>query len=472
MKKLKNKILTFFLIFTLFVAIQQSKDLPLKTNRITDKILLVSAMTGNSTMVGIDSPDGLVVIDAMWSPAIAEKSRRIIEKEFGKSQIRYYINSNPDILAIGGNTVFKDSISIAHFDCKEAIKKRNKNLKEYLTDRASEFQERVDRTENKMKEIDPESEKYKSSKQWSDLCKQITTDFTEGFEIKIPEITFSDKMIIAIGDLTLELIYFGNASSAGDIIAFIPEEGFLFTGDLFHYHHVLPLFYSLKPDINRWTDVAEYLSLNKKNITHIARSNGNRCWNWSDLESRFKLLHDIIRKVEEADNKNLQLNELLSQLTDVEIEFPYVKEWDTYQEIGNAVIRSDVKRISTSLWKENHKSAFKEIKLQYEEAGIEKAIQIFNQLKDLNENEYYFAENELNNYGYVLLKMKKVSIAIEFFKMNIVLFPKSANVYDSLGEAYMRSGDRKKAIQNYKKSLELNPNNTNAAKMLQRLLIN
>jgi tetratricopeptide (TPR) repeat protein len=55
------------------------------------------------------------------------------------------------------------------------------------------------------------------------------------------------------------------------------------------------------------------------------------------------------------------------------------------------------------------------------------------------------------------------------FKINVEDHPKSANVYNSLGEAYMINGDKNAAIENYKKSLELNPNNGNAREMLKRL---
>ena len=53
--------------------------------------------------------------------------------------------------------------------------------------------------------------------------------------------------------------------------------------------------------------------------------------------------------------------------------------------------------------------------------------------------------------------------------MNVKLYPKSSNVYDSLGEAYMKNGDKELAIENYKKSLELAPNNENAKQMLIKL---
>ena len=47
--------------------------------------------------------------------------------------------------------------------------------------------------------------------------------------------------------------------------------------------------------------------------------------------------------------------------------------------------------------------------------------------------------------------------------------PESSNAYDSFAEAYMKHGDTKLAIKNYKKSLALNPENENAVKMLKEL---
>ena len=68
------------------------------------------------------------------------------------------------------------------------------------------------------------------------------------------------------------------------------------------------------------------------------------------------------------------------------------------------------------------------------------------------------AEIDLNTAGYDLLFAKKVKEAIEVFKLNVKLHPDSWNVYDSLGEAYAAAGDKKNAIANYEKSIELNPN--------------
>ena len=83
--------------------------------------------------------------------------------------------------------------------------------------------------------------------------------------------------------------------------------------------------------------------------------------------------------------------------------------------------------------------------------------------------EYDFGEMELNRLGYQLLQMKKIADAIEIFKLNVEMYPQVANGYDSLGEAYMVNGDKELSIANYKKSLELDPKNTNATAKLASL---
>ena len=65
--------------------------------------------------------------------------------------------------------------------------------------------------------------------------------------------------------------------------------------------------------------------------------------------------------------------------------------------------------------------------------------------------------------------MKKVTEAIEIFKLNVEMYPQSANAYDSLGEGYRLHGDKDLSIANYKKSLEFDPKNTNATTKLAEL---
>jgi hypothetical protein len=100
---------------------------------------------------------------------------------------------------------------------------------------------------------------------------------------------------------------------------------------------------------------------------------------------------------------------------------------------------------------------------------VKAAIKVYHNLKDDYEGDYNFKESQLNSLGYELLQGGRTKDAIEIFKLNVEQFPESFNVYDSLGEGYMADGNTKLAVKNYEKSLELNPNNENGKKMLEKL---
>ena len=81
-------------------------------------------------------------------------------------------------------------------------------------------------------------------------------------------------------------------------------------------------------------------------------------------------------------------------------------------------------------------------------------------------------ETTVNGRGYDYLNEKKFKEAIELFKLNVLAFPRSSNAFDSLAEAYEEAGDDPSAIVNYKKSLELDPENQHAENVLKRLEAN
>jgi len=78
----------------------------------------------------------------------------------------------------------------------------------------------------------------------------------------------------------------------------------------------------------------------------------------------------------------------------------------------------------------------------------------------------------INDLGYRYLSKNRFSSAINLFKFNVKYYPHSFNVYDSLGEAYMKMGNKEMAMVNYKISLDINPRNENAKYMLGKLRLN
>jgi tetratricopeptide (TPR) repeat protein len=106
----------------------------------------------------------------------------------------------------------------------------------------------------------------------------------------------------------------------------------------------------------------------------------------------------------------------------------------------------------------------------YDAGGIDGAINDYEAIKRTNlMNEFYLSEGVLNDIAYGLLGAGATDDAIRVFELNVAEYPEAPNTYDSLGEAYMKNGDKERAIELYRKSLALNPDNTNAVAMLKAL---
>ncbi len=104
-----------------------------------------------------------------------------------------------------------------------------------------------------------------------------------------------------------------------------------------------------------------------------------------------------------------------------------------------------------------------------EARGVDAGIAEYRRLKANEPQQYDFSEGEMNALGYYYLGTKKNSAAIAVLKLNAEEFPRSGNVYDSLGEAYAADGQKELAIANYEKSLQLDPTNKNAEQVLKQL---
>ena len=83
-----------------------------------------------------------------------------------------------------------------------------------------------------------------------------------------------------------------------------------------------------------------------------------------------------------------------------------------------------------------------------------------------NNPDYY---GFFNDYGYFLLNQGRIDEAIDKFKKQVSLAPKSANAHDSLGEGYFKKGMLNESLAEYNKAIEIDPNFKNAKDKVEEI---
>ncbi len=113
--------------------------------------------------------------------------------------------------------------------------------------------------------------------------------------------------------------------------------------------------------------------------------------------------------------------------------------------------------------------SFEDFNEMAQKSAYEDLLGVYEAIKK-REPQFKLEEGKLNTLGLQLvLDPKKSKYGIAIFKLAVILYPESANLFDSLAEGYLFLGDKKNAIKNFEKSLELNGGNQNAINRLKQL---
>lgn len=99
--------------------------------------------------------------------------------------------------------------------------------------------------------------------------------------------------------------------------------------------------------------------------------------------------------------------------------------------------------------------------------GLDAALREYRDAKAQRADSFNFGAEELNLLGRRLLAQKKFHEAQEILRLNVEAYPQLAGAYVALGDAYQASGERLRAVENYRKALKMDPNNTAAMEALR-----
>ena len=399
--------LTIFIFCSAFLGETNPK---IAIQRLSDRVIVVTTEVIDNGVVAIASLKGIVVVDTHISPPFAKEIRRAIAEEFGRDDFVYTINTHDHGDHTWGNQVFADTTIIAHDNCVGEMKREAENLGSTIENYRNALARMKARTDG----MEADSEEAKARVRRYEILKLGVDGWEEGFVLTPPNMTFNDRLTLDLGDITLKLIYFGKAHSNSDILVYIPEEGLLLVGDITYAKGSPSISSDVIPDLPRWISILE----------EILHGDGE------------------LKQIINGHNSFITPEDMETQLAHIKDQFEYTKGKESFLTVLEEALTA---------------------------SGIEAALKAYDDFKTRDSAKYYLLEREANGLGYGLLREGKNAEAIAVFKMITECYPGSWNAWDSLGEAYMTNGDTDMAIESYTKSLELNPDNDNAARQIEAM---
>lgn len=159
--------------------------------------------------------------------------------------------------------------------------------------------------------------------------------------------------------------------------------------------------------------------------------------------------------------ESIFLNDFKNKITIILVSNNLNRVWDLGHIIHNLMLGKEYEIPKKSIYQAIRKESLND---------VNKGIETYYLLKEKSKNEYSFENpGELNKLGYELSRLGKNSESIIIFKLATTEFPKDANLFDSLGEAYFTDKQYDLALENYKKAISLGGTNGNAEKMIDKI---
>jgi len=413
-----------------------------------------------TNVVALASRRGLVVIDTGILPSRGAALRSAIEREFKRPDFAYVINTHAHFDHSDGNQAFSDVPIVGHQNAAREMSRWFQSpaaVEAFLRSRA-EYQEEL---EAELKTAAAGSrDEIRIREQLAENA-ALADDLRQGrFVLTRPTVFFSDRLTIDLGDLTLNLIYFGRAHTESDIMIYVPELRLLAVGDLFH-RDWLPSFGSGRADVPRWFQALDGLPAGLQAAERVIGGHGEPM-SGDELRARVAYLRDVWDGVAAARRDGLTLEAAKKRLP-FDDKSPLLSALRRMGRRGQGPDRH-LGNIEAA-WRLQSESAAQALESLVASQGIEAGVAEYRKTIAGNER-YNVAENELNALGYRYLQSGRSAEAVAVFEINAEAFPRSWNVWDSLAEAHLSRDDQDKAEEFYRKSVELNPDNQNGKSQL------
>jgi len=275
--------------------------LPVRLNRLSERV--IAAWVGEYAMsnqtIAVASKKGIVIIDTYAGRSQQELIRKAVEKEFGRSDYFAVINTHQHYDHTNGNQLYADLPIIAHQAAREGMVNDVAGMPAWF----ARVGEAVQGMEERQKTLDPESREGKTNLENIAYWRTVIRDMQQGHVSTPPNMTFTHRMSLQLGDLTIDLYAFLGLHTKGDIVVHIPEEKVLCVGDMINDGWLPPLSKEAASDpaylLQTWQEVLE----RGPDVRHVLPGHSYVKVSFDSFKWRygyFKTLWDGLAKVKAA----------------------------------------------------------------------------------------------------------------------------------------------------------------------------
>ena len=264
------------LLVQLLAAGPQSDPGPyIRIDRLSPRVALAywPGLDRRCNLTVIQSQKGLVLIDTEASPRLMAPIKKKIEQTFHRTDWAYVINTHAHDNHCSGNSLFQGAVIVGHENLAKDM--------QWLIDRQTEPDARrreIDRYTAILRDLRAALPRYAANRMYASLIQSdlifydlFVQDLRQGYQVVKPSLTFSDTYTLDLGDLALELIFFGKGHSNSDILIYVPQERVLVSGAIAYQQGRVPEIGedSHLEDVHRFLAVLDRLLADQVKIEHV-----------------------------------------------------------------------------------------------------------------------------------------------------------------------------------------------------------
>jgi glyoxylase-like metal-dependent hydrolase (beta-lactamase superfamily II) len=206
-------------------------DIKINSRRLSERVLVTWGCDyfQGTNMAVVVTDSGLLLIDTGLSPTTVRRQRHLIERELGRNDFRYLINTHMHNDHAFANEVFPEATVVSNANGSAALEREVDQIPALigrLQNGRERYREWADGTS-------PDSAEGLHAREGVAAFHVGIADLEAGISPRYPSVAFDNHHSLDLGDVRIELFDFTGFHSDSDILILVPEERMLFTGDVF-----------------------------------------------------------------------------------------------------------------------------------------------------------------------------------------------------------------------------------------------